>query len=93
MSILVSFTPTGLTMETYEKATRRLEEAGIWPKPDGLEAHVLFGRGEDLRVTEVWESREKADAFGEQLIPILADAGIDPGEARIFDVYKLFTPI
>ena len=43
MSILVRFTPANLTTENYQESVRRLEEAGLWPHPDGLEIHVLFG--------------------------------------------------
>ena len=37
MSIVARFNPTNLTTEKYNEANRRLEEAGLWPHPDGLE--------------------------------------------------------
>jgi hypothetical protein len=90
MSVIVRFTPTNLTTEKYEEATRRLEEAGDWP-PDGLESHVCFGSEGNLRVSEIWDSREQQSAFGERLMPILADVGIEfSGEPEFFEVHEMF---
>ena len=69
---------------------RRLEEAGLWPHPDGLEYHFLFGPEGSMRVSEIWDSREQMDAFGERLMPILADVGIEfSGEPEIFEVHNM----
>jgi hypothetical protein len=90
MSIVARFTPTNLTTEKYEEANRRLQDAGVWPQPDGLEYHVCFGSEGNLRVSEIWDSREQMDAFGERLMPILADVGIEtPGEPEIFEVHDI----
>jgi hypothetical protein len=90
MSIVVRFTPTNLTPEKYAEATRRLEEAGLWPQPAGLDYHVCFGSEGNLRVSEIWDSREQLDAIGEQVMPILADVGIEfSGEPEIFEVHNL----
>jgi hypothetical protein len=90
MSIVARFTPTNLTPEKYAEANRRVEEAGLWPGPDGLELHVCFGSEGNLRVSEIWDSREQMDAFGERLMPILADVGIEfSGEPEIFEVHNL----
>jgi hypothetical protein len=40
----------------------------------------------------VWESEEAFAAFGEHLMPILAQHGIDPGEPRIGDIEQIVTP-
>jgi hypothetical protein len=74
MSILVRYAPASMTAEQYEAVGNQLEES--WP-PDGLELHVCFGSGDQLKVSEVWESREKLDAFAGTLIPILEQNGID----------------
>jgi hypothetical protein len=78
MSILARFQPANLTSELYEDVNRRLDDAGLNP-PDGRELHVCFGDEGQLRVSEVWESREKMDAFGEKLMPILGEAGVKLG--------------
>ena len=36
----------------------------------------------------MWDSREKFEAFGERLMPLLAEIGIDPGEPEILEVYN-----
>jgi hypothetical protein len=88
MSLVVRFTPTGLTKEKYERAVRKLEEGGEWP-PAGLYSHCFFGSAEDLRVSEIWDSREQFDAFGERLMPVLAELGIVPGEPEVFEVHNI----
>jgi hypothetical protein len=89
MSIVVRFTPTNVTSEKYEEGLRRIKEAGEWP-PDGMDYHVLFGSEESLRVSEIWDSRDQFQAFGERLMPILADIGIEfSGEPEIFEVHNI----
>ncbi len=87
MSILVRFAPEGMTREQYESVKNGLEEAGDWPA-DGVELHVCFGDEGNLRVSEIWESQEKAQAFGEKLRPRLEEAGIQlAGEPEVLDVH------
>ena len=87
MSVLIRFAPSSLTSEQYDESVRRLSE-GEWP-PDGLEYHVCFGSDGSLKVSEIWDSREQLEAFGERLMPILADIGIEPGEPEIVDIYNI----
>ena len=90
MSIVARFNPTNLSTETYAEANRRLEQAGLWPDPDGLEYHVCFGSEGNLRVSEIWASREQMEAFDERLMPILADVGIEFSEApEIFEAHNI----
>jgi hypothetical protein len=92
LSIVVRFHPTGLTRAQYDESVRRLEDAGLWPDPDGLQMHVLFGSDGDLRVSEIWDSPEKLQTFGDQLMPILTDIGIGfSGEPDVFEVHNLVT--
>lgn len=90
MSIVVRFNPQGLTREKYDESVRRLEAVGAWPNPPGMEVHVLFGEEGNLRVSEIWGSQEQLRAFGEQLMPILTDIGVEfSGEPEIFEVQNL----
>ncbi len=90
MSIVVRFSPTNLTAELYDSTTSKLEEAGVEFPPDGMDYHVCFGQSGDLRVSEIWDSREQFEAFGERLMPALADAGVEfSGEPEIFEVHAL----
>ena len=43
-----------------------------------------------MRVSEIWDSRERLDAQVERLMPILADAGIElSSEPEIFEVHNI----
>jgi hypothetical protein len=89
MSIVARFNPTNLTNEMYDESIRRLKEAGDFP-PDGMELHVMFGPEGDLRVSEIWDSREAMSSFGERLMPMLADIGIDfSGPPEVFEVHNI----
>jgi hypothetical protein len=90
MSIVVRFNPTNVDRAKYDESVRRLEGAGLWPNPSGLEVHVAFGDEDNMKVSEIWASREQFQAFGDQLMPILADIGIElSGEPEIFEVQNL----
>jgi transposase len=77
-----------------ENRTLRMEreiESGNWPA-DGCRLHVCFGDENDLRVSEVWASREKLDVFGEKLRPRLEEAGIQlSGEPEVFEAHNVET--
>jgi hypothetical protein len=89
MSIVVRFLPASLTAQQYDETVRRLEQdGGDWP-PDGLDYHVCFGPDGKMRVSEIWDSQEQFDAFGERLRPLLADAGIEPGEPEVLEVHNI----
>jgi hypothetical protein len=88
MSVLIRFTPASLTTEQYDQTVSRLEEAGDFP-PDGLDYHVCFGSEGSMRVSEIWDSREQLDAFGERLMPVLADVGIEAGEPEIIEIHNI----
>ena len=90
MSIVVRFTPTSLTAAKYDDTIGRIEEAEVAFPPDGLEYHLCFGSEGNLRVSEIWDSREQFEAFGERLMPILADAGIEfSGPPEILEVHNI----
>ena len=88
MSVLIRFAPASLTAEQYGESIRRLEESGDFP-PDGLDYHVCFGPDGNLKVSEIWDSREQLEAFGERLMPLLADIGIDPGEPEVIEIHNI----
>jgi hypothetical protein len=91
MSMLVRFTPQSVSTDKYDETVSKLEEGGDWP-PDGLEYHVCFLTDGNVAVSEIWESQEKFDAFGERLMPILKEVGIDPGEPAVLEVHNTIKP-
>ena len=89
MSIVVRFPPSNVNKGQYDSVRNALTESGAWP-PDGCEIHVCFGDESDIRVSEIWESREKFEAFGETLMPKLDEAGIQlAGEPEIYEALEL----
>ena len=89
-SILARFTPAAtVTTEQYDETVSRLEELGSWP-PDGLEYHVAFHVNGEFRVTEIWDSWQQFDVFGERLMPVLKDVGIElVGKPEMLEIHNI----
>jgi hypothetical protein len=91
MSIVVRFPLSNVTKQQYDSVHSALEQSGDWPPP-GCLIHVAFGDEQNVRVSEIWESQEQLQAFGEKLQPNLAAAGIQlTGEPEIFEALNLET--
>ena len=88
MAIVVRFASSGLAEAIYEETVKKLEAAGAGSPPGRL-YHVCFGDKENLRVSDIWESREAFDSFKETLAPILTELGIEPGNIEFFDVHNI----
>jgi hypothetical protein len=51
---------------------------------------VAFGADGAFRVSEIWDSREKFEAFGPRLMPILAEFGIDlAGAPEVVEIHNI----
>ena len=92
MSILVRFTGgPNMTAEKYDAVLPTIEASGAFP-PDGLEYHIAFSSGGSFRVSEVWDSQEEFDAFGQRLMPILSESGVElagpPEEIEVHNIIK-----
>jgi hypothetical protein len=91
MRTLVRFPPSNVSRQQYDSVRSALEDAGDFPA-DGLQLHVAFGPDDDVRVSEVWESKEKFEAFGETLRPVLEENDIQlSGEPEFLDVVNVVT--
>ncbi len=45
-----------------------------------------------MRVSEIWDSKEQFESYGQRLMPILTDIGIEfSGGPEIFEVHNLVT--
>ena len=89
MSLLVRFAPTSdTTTDQYDDEIRRLQAAGDFP-PEGLEYHVSFLADGNVRVSEIWDSREQLDAYGQRLMPILQEVGVDPRQPEILEIHNI----
>ena len=90
MSILVRFTGApSLTAEDYDRTLPLIEASGAFP-PDGLDYHVAFSSDGSFRVSEIWDSMEQFEAFGQRLMPILAENGIElAGPPEVIEVHNI----
>jgi hypothetical protein len=89
MSIVVRFTPANLTTELYDRVSSQVQESLEW-LPEGLELHVAFGEEGNLRVSEIWDSEEQFRTFGEHLMPVLQENGVEfSGEPEIFPAHNI----
>ena len=88
--ILARFTAApDVTPEQYDETLSRLEKSGDW-MPEGLEFHVAFMADGNFRVSEIWDSREQFDAFGERLMPVLKDVGIElAGKPEMLEIHNI----
>jgi hypothetical protein len=91
MSIVVRFPPSNVTKEQYDSVRNALTDSGDWPA-DGCRLHVCFGDPQDIRVSEVWDSQEQLNAFGEKLRPKMEEAGIQlSGQPELFEAHIVET--
>lgn len=91
MSVVAVFQAPSLTQERYEESVRRLsgkdrmESPADWPV-EGLLAHIAGQGPGGFRVVDVWESEEAFQRFGESLLPVLQDMGVE-GEPEIYPAH------
>ncbi len=85
MSIGVYHHPQGMTKAQYDDVLGKLEAAGAG-SPAGRTHHACFGPPGALMVFDIWDSAEQFEAFGETLMPILAEVGIQGGPPAVMPV-------
>jgi len=82
MSIVVRYHAKSLTVEQYDE--------NVVTPPTACDYHICFGEDGHLLVSEVWDSRDEWEVFARQLMPALADAGIElTGPPEIFEVHNV----
>src|SRR5207244_3080981 len=90
MAVGYYFAPQSMSAQQYDEVLKRLEAAGQG-SPTGRQYHVSFYEGDKLRVFDVWDSKESFEKFGQTLMPILNEVGIDAGEPMVAEVHKVIT--
>jgi hypothetical protein len=88
VAIAVYFHPENMTLEQFNDVHQRLAAAGA-DEPKGRLHHSCFGDDGSLMVFDVWESPESFEAFGDALMPILAEIGLDAGPPAIMPIHRL----
>lgn len=88
MSVVLRATTPGLTAAKYDQIVQKLEAAGAGSPPGRL-YHVCFGDTNELRVSDIWESREAFDKFADTLTPLMQELGIAPPVIETFEVHNI----
>lgn len=88
MAIAVYFHPESMSTAQYEEIMQKLDAAGA-AQPSGRLHHSCFGPADSLMVYDIWASQEDFDAFGQTLMPILGELGVDPGTPDIMPVHNI----
>jgi hypothetical protein len=83
MAVITVFQGPNVTQEEYEASVKRLtggkarmEKPGDWPVP-GLLVHAAGQGPNGFRVVDVWESEAAFQKFGEKLMPIMKELGME----------------
>ena len=78
-----------MTAEKNDATMPHIEAAGKFPS-DGHEYHVAFSSGGIFRVSEIWDSKEQFEAFGQRLMPILTEGGVElAGPPEVVEVHNI----
>jgi hypothetical protein len=88
MAVVLRFTPKGMTTDLYNQIIDRLEKAGAG-SPAGRLYHVCYGDPNNLRVSDIWDSRESFERFSQTLMPILKELGVESGEPEEITVRNI----
>ena len=88
MPIAVYFHPEAMSAAQYDEVIKKLEAADQG-SPKGRTHHSSFGPENALMVYDVWDSQEDFDAFGQTLMPILGELGVDPGQPQVMPVHNI----
>jgi hypothetical protein len=91
MAIGIYFAPAAMSAPQYDECIKLLKKAGAG-NPPGRSYHASFGPKDKLMVFDIWTSQKAFDKFGQTLMPILAQIGIDPGQPQVMDVHKVIVP-
>jgi hypothetical protein len=87
MSFVVRFVPKSMSSQQYDEVIKRLDAAGA-DSPQGRLFHVAFGSLDALRVSDVWDTKENFERFGQTLMPILESVGVDPGTPEFIEAHN-----
>jgi len=88
MPFVVRFVPKAMSSQQYDEVIRRLNAAGAG-SPKGRLFHVAFGALDALRVSDIWDTRENFERFGQALMPILQEVGVDPGTPEFIETHNI----
>ncbi len=91
MAFVFTFDPQAggnMTAAKYDEVIKQLEAAGAGI-PKGRLYHVCYGDPSDLHVTDIWDTMDNFQAFGQTLLPILQKQGIDVGQPQVNLIHSI----
>lgn len=88
MALIVHFTPQGMNQEKYAEIMKRLDAVGAGSPPGRLH-HTCYGDKSALRVTDVYDTPQSFESFGNVLVPILTSLGVDVGRPDVVEVHNI----
>ena len=90
MALGIYFVHQGFTPEKYESTIKQLEAAGAGA-PKGRTYHVALESEGAIQVFDIWESQADFEAFGQTLIPILTELGVELKDPMVANVHNVIT--
>lgn len=84
--IMVQFNMPGVSLKQYDEAWKDVRAAGH-SNPKGLIHHAGGIQGNNLIISDVWESEDAFKKFGETLMPILQKQGFPNVQPTIIPVH------
>lgn len=92
MALAFYFAPTTpMTAQKYDECIVALKKAGH-AHPAGRLYHSAFGTGESLQIFDVWTSQEAFERFGQVLMPIMAQIGLESVPPAVMSVHNVIVP-
>ena len=88
MAIAIYFHPEAMSAAQYDEVIQKLQAAGQG-SPKGRSHHSTFGPNDHLMVYDVWDSQADFDAFGQTLMPILGEVGVDTGQPDVMPIHNI----
>ena len=78
--------------QRYRRVQEKLRSGGDWP-PAGLKVHAAMKTPNGLRIANIWENEEQAEAAWSRIAPVLREEGGSPDEMRMeqYEVINLIT--
>jgi hypothetical protein len=80
---------TGITPDEYDQMREKLG-VGDTPPEGGVSHTAAIGEDGKIRIFEVWDSREQAEAWGDKVMAVRTEAGFGEGppEIEYLEVYR-----
>jgi hypothetical protein len=77
-----------MSSQQYDDVIKRLDAGGAG-SPKGRLFHVAFGSLDALRVSDIWDTKENFELFGQTLMPILQELGVDAGTPELIEAHNI----